>query len=288
MELVVSVVAVNSYQTTDRLSPMERAALKLGELVNESTLSKKLQWGYLSTVHYAWMLPTIRRIAVTEGMSNWTMLRPDRGVLMAVNHRTFFDCYFISTLMIREAPWYRELYFPVRKNFFYDNPAGVAVNFMMSAGCMYPPVFRDGERRAHNAMGVDKLVAHLQRPGVVVGMHPEGKRSKSPDPYTLLPAKPGIGQLIVRARPTVLPCFVNGLAGDLVEQVAAGIQGKKTRAIIAVFGEPMDVVDRYPDLEPNERYKRIAQDVNDEVARLGQKEKVLRERLLSGENVASN
>lgn len=267
------------------LSPMERAALGVGRLVNESALTKRVQHEYQKWVSRSWMLPTVRGLTVTEGFARSVALRPERGVLLAVNHRTFFDCYLISNLLIHDAPWFRELFFPVRSEFFYTNPAGVAVNLMMGGGCMYPPIFRDVKRRQQNSVGMQKLVSFLERPGVVVGMHPEGKRNKSDDPYTPLPAKPGVGQLIVRARPTVLPVFVHGLQQDLVQQIKMGRakDGRSRAPIVAVFGEPMDhLADAYADLDPAPRYKRIADDVNAAITRLGARERELRADLLRG------
>jgi 1-acyl-sn-glycerol-3-phosphate acyltransferase len=262
-----------------RLSLIEKAALKVGELMNGSRLSKRIQWAYLSTLQWGWMRAASKRLTVTDGFEAATRLRPDRGVLLVANHRSFFDLYFVSVLLIHEVPWFREIYFPVRSNFFYTSAAGIAVNMFISAGAMYPPVFRESERRKLNARVVGEMTERLQRPGTVVGMHPEGTRKKDDDPYTLLPGKAGTGELIARARPLVLPVFINGLDNGLAAHVKRNFTPnvRQTAPTIAVFGEPLDhLADAHPELEGVERYKRISQDVLDAIARLGERERELR------------
>ncbi|MDX1531814.1 MAG: zinc ABC transporter substrate-binding protein, partial [Rhodothermales bacterium] len=59
-----------------------------------------------------------RAVAVTDGL--------DRGVLLASNHRSFFDQF---TLMLPlwgtpELKFFEHIYFPVRSNFFYETRSG--------------------------------------------------------------------------------------------------------------------------------------------------------------------
>ncbi len=86
------------------------------------------------------------------------------------------------------VPWAKHLYFPVRSNFFHDQPLGVVVNAVVAGGAMYPPIFRQAERRALNDDALDRMVEIVRRPGNVLGMHPEGTR-QGPRPRHL-PARP--------------------------------------------------------------------------------------------------
>ena len=137
--------------------------------------------------------------------------------MLVANHRSFFDQYaMLLACYMGPVPWAQALYFPVRSNFFYDQPLGIVVNAAIAGGAMYPPIFRQAERRALNDEALDKMVEILQQPGNVLGMHPEGTRGKGPDPYAFLPAQPGVGKLALLAKPIVIPAFIHGLGNNIV------------------------------------------------------------------------
>ena len=77
-------------------------------------------------------------------------------------------------------------------------------------GAMYPPIYRQAERRKLNDDALDKMVDIVKTRGNVLGMHPEGTRGKGDDPYTFLPAQPGVGKLALVAQPVVVPAFILG------------------------------------------------------------------------------
>src|SRR5262249_27503241 len=143
------------------------------------------------------------------------------------------------------TPWARRLYFPVRANFFYEKPLGMLVNYLVGAGAMYPPMFRQASRLERNKGTVEKLAQFLAQPGSIVGVHPEGTRGKAPDPYDLLPAMPGIGQSALRAKPIVIPAFINGLSNDFVKDFRANFRPeiRRERPVICVYGQPIDYDD---------------------------------------------
>jgi hypothetical protein len=132
-------------------------------------------------------------------------LNPERGVFLVANHRSFFDFYAVSSVLLRLAPWVERLYFPVRSSFFYERPLGVFVNAVMSAMAMYPPVMREGPKRAFNQYTVD-LIAELvqQRGGLAhddaragAACEPDGVLAHAGD---VLPVVRGVGALTRRAR----------------------------------------------------------------------------------------
>mgnify|MGYP001480307136 CR=1 FL=1 len=59
-------------------------------------------------------------------------------------------------------------------------------------------VFFSGGLRIDGAVR-GNVAALPDQPGTVVGLHPEGTRGKGPDPYTFLPAQPGVGKLALVA-----------------------------------------------------------------------------------------
>jgi len=206
-------------------------------------------------------------------------------VMMVSNHRSFFDQYaMLLGCYMGPVHWAKRLFFPVRSNFFYDQPLGVVVNAVIAGGAMYPPIFRQAERRALNDEALDKMVELLQRQGNVLGMHPEGTRGKGPDPYKFLPAQPGVGKLALVGKPTVIPVFIHGLGNNVVRDVAQnfGKHAKRDNAVITVFGKPVDYADLTTEKPRPTLYKKCADRFMAEVGKLAAIEKGLRTQLAAG------
>jgi 1-acyl-sn-glycerol-3-phosphate acyltransferase len=210
-------------------------------------------------------------------VENLTELRPDRGVLLACNHRSFFDMYTISSVILRKTDWVKGMYFPVRSDYFYERPDGVFVNAVMSAMAMYPPVMRNTEKRPFNQYAVDFVADVVQQPGSLVGFHPEGTRNKTDDPYTLLPANPGVGQIVHQARPIVVPVFILGLTNNLPKQMMGNFDGTG-EPITVLFGKPLDLERFYAEPAKLRTYKRLADHMRDEIMVLGEREREYRRR----------
>lgn len=257
------------------LGGFERVAFETGDLFNRNPWLKRLGHAFLSSVGAGWVHLCTRNLIQVDGLEAVRALAPDRGVLLVANHRSFFDCYVLSCLLLRETSWIREMYFPVRSTFFYERPDGILVNAVMSAMAMYPPVLRDPSKRRFNEFAVEAMVDRLRVPGAVVGMHPEGTRGKGPDPYALLPAQPGVGEMVHRARPIVLPAFVLGLTNDLASQVRGNFN-RKGNPVTLVFGEPVDFGPLLDEEARPRTYRAIADRVRDVLVELGRRERRLR------------
>ncbi len=130
----------------EQLSGIERISISIGEYLNERPAAKALQGHYHRLVGTNWVYHLVKNVLTVEGLEDVAAVAPPRGVLLCSNHRSFFDQYILSTLLVREAGWARELYFPVRANFFYDTLPGLAMNLLIGGGAMYPPIFRDRAR----------------------------------------------------------------------------------------------------------------------------------------------
>ncbi|HEX8112723.1 MAG TPA: hypothetical protein VF516_33560, partial [Kofleriaceae bacterium] len=115
------------------LSRVERIALRFAELANEDSRGKWLQTRFLRGVSYVWVRAAIARRILVEGLDDLMALRPETGVMLVSNHRSFFDQYaMLLACYMGPVPWARHLYFPVRSNFFYDQPLGIAVNALVA------------------------------------------------------------------------------------------------------------------------------------------------------------
>jgi 1-acyl-sn-glycerol-3-phosphate acyltransferase len=267
------------------LTAMERFALKFGEVANNTPQGKWLQNRLLRGVSYVWVRAGIAQRMFVDGLDDLLDLRPSTGVLLVSNHRSFFDQYamLLACFMCRAA-WAKHLSFPVRSNFFYDKPLGVVVNAAIAGGAMYPPIYRQAERRQLNDEALDKMVATLQTPGNVLGMHPEGTRGKGPDPYTFLPAQPGVGKLALVGKPIVIPAFIHGLGNNVARDIAQNYtsRARTDHAIIVVFGKPLDYADLLAEKPRPALYKKTADRFMSEVGKLAEREKALRVELRDG------
>ena len=271
--------------TLPRLGAFEGAALAVARLTNERPGPKRLQDLFVKNVSRSWVRRTVERRAYVHGVEWLIGLQPDRGVLLCANHRSFFDQYIaMLSLWDSGVTWDKQRFFPVRSNFFYENPAGMLLNLLVGGGAMYPPIFREREKAGWNRDALERLVGFLGQPGTLVGMHPEGTRGKGPDPYELLPAQPGVGEVILRARPLVVPLFIGGLRNEFLAQARLNYRPDVRRQdpLILCFGEPVEYEDLTRERPRLTLYKRTADRVRAAIAALGQRERELRAACLEG------
>lgn len=267
------------------LSRVERMALALGRWTNERPLPKKAQWLFLNAVSRTWVRGVVARRTYVHGVEALCTLEPDRGVLLVANHRSFFDQYIaVLGLLDSGVPWIRALSFPVRANFFYERPAGVLINLLVGGGVMYPPIFRDAPRSELNRDALRRVVDFLRTPGHLAGMHPEGRRNKGPDPYSMLRAQPGVGEVILRARPLVVPLFIGGLGNDFLAQARRNFQSdaRRSEPVILCFGPLLDYSEFTRERPRLTLYKRVADRAREEILRLGETERRLRSMARAG------
>ncbi len=160
-----------------------------------------------------------RRLTV-RGMENIADLTPDDAILIAANHRTFFDFFVITWINFDRTTLSRRIFFPVRANFFYDRFIGWIINLFMGGCAMFPPIFRDGPKKEFNKYSIQRIIYELRQGNATVGFHPEGRRNPSPDPYSFLPAKAGIGH-IAKECPNVpvIPVFIVGMTNNYAREV---------------------------------------------------------------------
>jgi len=268
------------------LSRAERLSLAVTRFVNERPRAKQAQHVFLSRFNQSWVRYAIGRRIYVDNIE-WLLDRPsERGVLLCMNHRSYFDAYItMFSLYELGAMWANKIYFPVRSNFFYEHPVGFAVNLVIGGGALYPPIFRDTARAELNRDALDRMVRFLDQPGALVGMHPEGTRGKGPDPYELLPAQPGVGQVVLRARSLVVPAFVNGLSNSYVQDITDTYRRdiRRERPIIIAFGGPVDYDDLAQQKPRAALYKRTADRVRQAIIDLGGREREIRAACLRGE-----
>ncbi len=267
-----------SYSATSELSTTERVLVGLCENINEKPLPKRLQRVFHNSFGKHFIRLVSSNLLEVRGLDKARAIAPEGGVLLCSNHRSFFDMYMVTSVLRNEnLPWFKDIYFPVRSNFFYDQWKGLAVNLAISGGAMYPPIFRDRNKSGLNMVAINRIVSLLERPGTVIGMHPEGTRGKGSDPYELLPAKPGVGQMALRSKATVLPIWVSGMRNDFAKQVVSNFQtgNGKGKPVRITFGSPVDLED-FADKDHSERdvQQGAADRIMERIAAIGQSERL--------------
>lgn len=264
-----------SDEELSRLDTMERAGFKLAHRMNLGAW--KHFWTFCQRhIGSLWIYLATYNLMNVYGLDNVEQSDPERPLLLVANHRSFFDMYTVSSVLFRRTKRPMELYFPVRARFFYDSLVGWFVNLVMGWFSMYPPFFREAneaDKRDFDKYSVRRLIqlcttgrAHI------IGFHPEGKRNLDPDPYSFLPAQPGIGKIIYAARPQVIPVFIAGLGNDLPKQILGNWTGGEKVRIR--FGEPVDLNAFYEKGDRLRTHKEIADHLMDRIARLAELDRV--------------
>ncbi len=266
---------VEPYPEPDELAVLnwfERFAFRVVKRMNQGRW--KRFWTWCQKVFGAgWIHFSTYNLMQVYGLEHIQAASRERPILLAANHRSFFDMYTVSTVLFRQTTWRKQLFFPVRGRFFYQSPLGLFVNLVMGWWSMYPPFFASGENPIREKRAFDKysfrLLTEICRngPGNVVGFHPEGTRNKGADPYSFLPAQPGVGKLIKDASPQVIPVFVAGLSNDLARQVLGNWTGGEPIRIH--FGKQIDFQKYLEKKDHMRTYKEISEFVMSKIAELG-------------------
>jgi 1-acyl-sn-glycerol-3-phosphate acyltransferase len=209
------------------------------------------------------------------GIENVETTDTHRPLILVANHRSFFDMYTVSSVLFRRTKRPMNLYFPVRAKFFYTNPVGWFVNLVMGWWSMYPPFFREegeAKKREFDKFSVRELLRlAAEKTPNVIGFHPEGKRNLNDDPYSFLPAQPGIGKVIYTAHPQVIPVFIAGLGNDLPKQILGNWRGGEKVRIW--FGEPVDLNEFYERADRKRTHKELADHLMHSISELGEKDR---------------
>jgi 1-acyl-sn-glycerol-3-phosphate acyltransferase len=259
------------------LKPIEKAQIRfIRRSFEPGNVDETLRWCQ-RTIGARWIDLCTKNLRHLYGLERLPPLDPKKSYICVANHRSFFDLYVVTAMLVRRGMPHRML-FPVRSNFFYDSPAGFLVNGLMSFFAMYPPVFRERNRATLNLAGIDEVVWMARRGGAFIGVHPEGTRNKGNDPYALLPAQSGVGRIIRHAEAVVIPVFINGLINDLWRQVSSNA-AKNGNPIVAVFGDPVDFGGLLSRASSPRLYKQIAERAIEAIGVLSQEERELRAKL---------
>lgn len=260
---------------SDQLAPITRAHIRLVQRsLRPGLLDRALRFGQ-AAIGSTWIDLATRNLRRVHGLDRIGALDLAESYICVANHRSFFDLYVVTGHLVRQRLLPHRIMFPVRSTFFYDSPAGILVNGAMSFFAMYPPVFRDRKHARLNVASLDECARLVSRPGVFLGLHPEGTRNQGDDPYALLPAQSGVGRIIHQAKVKVLPVFVNGLTNDFPRQIASNFDGTGA-PIHVVWGAPVALDDLLDRPGGPKTYKAVAERALEAVRALGEEERAIR------------
>ncbi len=258
-----------------QLGRMERVAFRVMRFLNQGA-GAGLAWIWQRWVVTPCVGALVRGRLRVHGLERLEAVPEGAPILLVANHRTFFDLFILGWILLTHPRLTRRVSFPVRANFFYETAAGLFIAAVFTGGSMFPPFFRSNEKKAMNRLSLAILLEKLRTPGQMVGFHPEGTRNKTDDPYRLLPAQPGAGELALKARPVVVPAFILGMTNSLWAEVKANF--RRERPVIAVFGEPIELPQGAGETRLS-HHKRFADRINERIASLGAEERALRSAL---------
>src|ERR1043166_278921 len=89
----------------------ERLNLELVTALNENPTAKRALSFYLRTFGAWWVHKATEKIIRIEGLERLQAMEPERGVIVAANHRSFFDFYVISSILLRNTRLAERIYF---------------------------------------------------------------------------------------------------------------------------------------------------------------------------------
>ena len=254
------------------LRAFERVSVPFCDRINTSYRLKRFMQLFVRYFTSTWIYGLARPLLVLDGLDPLRKLTPPKGIVLISNHRSFFDMYVCCAVLYKHTGLLSRLHFPVRSNFWYTNPIGLAINLGVSACAMWPPVFRDGRRSELNPVGIEQIGYILGKPGSVLGFHPEGTRSKDPDPHKLLRPKKGIALILERCEPDTLivPFFIVGLSSSFTEQFGRWLRPKRGKNDIRLrFGAPVPAGEFQNNQSPGE----VAESVMDLVRSLAEQDR---------------
>ena len=256
------------------LGPVDKIGFWLTHRMNIG-VPKRVMTFFQRHVGSLWIYIATYNLMNVFGIENVENSDPETPLVLVANHRSFFDMYTVSSVIFRRTKRPVKLFFPVRAKFFYDNPAGWLVNFVMGWFSMYPPFFREDrevKKREFDKYSMRRLVQICKHGhGNIIGFHPEGKRNLTGGPYDLLPAQPGIGKVIYSAHPQVIPVFIAGLGNDLPKQILGNWRGGPKVRIW--FGEKIDLTEFYSKRDALRTHKEISDLLMSKIAELGEQDR---------------
>ena len=200
----------------------------------------------LKPLWFGIVAPLFRKIFKIKAY-NADVLNTPEPLIIAANHRSYIDPPLLNAISPEPLVFLakKELFEGKFKNWFFRNMNAIPV-----------------DRSKADLDALNEALKRLEE-GCKVCIFPEGRRA--PENGFLKP-KPGIGYLVAKAKVPVVPVYIHN-STDILSR-----DNKKFRIpkndVIVIFGNPI----RFENVEDNIRgYKRIANQIMDEIKKLSQR-----------------
>lgn len=120
-----------------QLHGFERYSVPLMDAINQRPRFKGGIQATIGLLNGLWIRRFTGGVWRLDGDEHLAALDAPRGMIIAANHRSFFDLYVCAAHLVTRHPHLiRRLYCPVRTNFFYTRPLGALINLALSGGSM--------------------------------------------------------------------------------------------------------------------------------------------------------
>jgi 1-acyl-sn-glycerol-3-phosphate acyltransferase len=163
------------------------------------------------------------RVVWRTTISGRLPIADDRGAVIVSNHKSGIDPAFIALTTRRPVHWAvaREYCRHPLLGWFFSTLACIPVN------------------RAGIDTAATKAAIRYAQSGDLVGMFPEGRINTTNE--LLLPGRPGAALVALKARVSVVPCFIRGSpdGGNILSPLF------KTAKVTLTIGQPIDLSPYY-------------------------------------------
>ncbi|HYM60321.1 MAG TPA: lysophospholipid acyltransferase family protein [Thermoanaerobaculia bacterium] len=223
------------------LTRTERFGVRLADLVARRMKLASTLWNLLVITPLVFL--AIGRRLDTRGLDHLRGMGARTPLILVANHRSRYDFFAVTALVRWHAGLLRHFFFPVRSAYFYDHLSGILLNLVSAGMGMFPPIFRDAARRRVNDWSVSRCCDELRRARRVIGIHPEGTRNRTDDPYQIIDPKPGVGKIALEAPGArVLPVFVVGIGDNPLTEYLYNFRPSR-HPVRVLFGSEVVVED---------------------------------------------
>ena len=138
------------------LSPVERFSYRCADYCNQRLKEPLIWWNRTFMFSLIWI--GLSQRLFLHGLKNIESLNEQSRVVIAANHRTFFDffCYNLDYIYLYEFT--QENLFSCTFEVFYDTIIGTILNFFMGGFAMFPPILREKKKRIFNRYSIGRLI----------------------------------------------------------------------------------------------------------------------------------
>ena len=164
-----------SQEQLESLSLIERFSYRCADFCNQRIKEPLIWWNRTFMFSLIWF-GLCRRLYL-HGLENIEELSNESRVVIAANHRTFFDFFVITWITYTFTPLSKRIYFPVRSTFFYDSIIGTILNFYGRIR-MFPPIMREPSKKIFNRYSIDRLIEEADHHPLTIGIHQRGHAIK--------------------------------------------------------------------------------------------------------------